>query len=331
MARIRRRLIGVGISIIALIIVFWGVEPERMLDLLSGANYAYLIPIEIMLITGLVARTNAWRILLGHRLRFRKVFDVVNIGYLLNTVMPFRIGEFGRAHLISRDQEFGMAKALGTIAIERLLDIIISFSALMISLPMIIIPDWAHNLSWVVGVSLAGILASSFLLLRKKETVLRFVERFSRIGVGRLTVITEDFINGLESLVQPSRILRAGFWSLLAWLCVWVQMWLLLAIVGAPTSLAALLFVPGVVAFGSALPPSPGAIGVFEIAAVAGLLVFGYERETALSIAILWHGMQLLSTAILGGWGLSRQGRSLGGLVRKVQSLLQNRKANKPA
>jgi len=93
----------------------------------------------------------------------------------------------------------------------------------------------------------------------------------------------------------------------------------------------ALLFVPGVIAFGSALPPSPGAIGVFEIAAVAGLLVFGYERETALSIAILWHGMQLLTTAILGGWGLSRQGRSLGDLIRKVQSLLQNRKAHDTA
>ena len=89
MDRIRRRLIGVGISVIALIIVFWGVEPERMLNLLSGANYAYLIPIEILLIAGLVARTNAWRILLGHRLGFRKVFDVVNIGYLLVLVLSF--------------------------------------------------------------------------------------------------------------------------------------------------------------------------------------------------------------------------------------------------
>ncbi len=331
MERIRRWLIGLLISAIALVIVFWGVEPGRMFDLLSGARYIYLIPIEILLVFGLIVRAKSWSILLDLGLPLRKVFDVVNAGYLLNTVMPFRLGELGRAHIISSDQKIGMAKVLGSIVIERLLDVGISFAALLISLPMIIIPEWAQNLYWVVGISIIGILTSSVFLLRKKETVLNLVERFSRIGLGRLSVITEDFISGLETLLQPSRVFRAGFWSLLAWICVWIQIWLFLNVVGAPANLAVVLFVPGVVAFGSAIPPSPGALGVFEITAVAGLLVFGYERETALSIAILWHGSQLLTTAVLGGWGLSREGHSLLGLASKAQSLLRNRRARDSA
>lgn len=329
MKRIRRWLIGFLISALALVILFWGVKPERMLDLLSGAKYVYLIPIEAILFAGLISRTNSWKILLGSGLSLGNVFAVVNVGYLLNTVMPFRLGELGRAHIISRKAELGMAKVLGTIMIERLLDTLISFSALLISLPMIIIPDWAENLTWVVGIGIFTILAISFFLVTRKEMVLTLVERLSRFGLGRLSVITEDFIAGLETLIQPSRILRAGFWSLLAWVCVWIQMWLLLTVLGAPTNLAVLLFVPSIVAFGSALPPSPGALGVFEIAAVAGLLVFGYERETALSVAILWHGLQLLTTAILGGWGLSREGQSLLDIAEKAQSLLRNRKVSK--
>jgi uncharacterized protein (TIRG00374 family) len=316
------------ISALALIILFWGVKPERMLDLLSDANYVYLIPIEAVLFAGLISRTNSWRILLGSRLSLGKVFAVVNVGYLLNTVMPFRLGELGRAHIISRSDEYKMANVLGTIMIERLLDTLISFSALLISLPMIIIPDWAENLTWVVGISIVVILALSLFLLTRKEMVLKLIERLSRFGLGRLSVVTGDFIAGLESLIRPAIILRAGFWSLLAWVLVWFQLWLILTALGAPTNLAVLLFVPSVVAFGSALPPSPGAIGVFEFAAVAGLLVFGYEREMALSVAVLWHGLHLLTTALLGGWGLSREGHSLVDIVESAQSLLRNRKVS---
>lgn len=323
----RRWIIGIVISAIALIVVFWGVKPERMLNLFAGADYVYLIPVEILLILGLGSRSRSWKILLGDSLPFRKVFNVVNIGYLLNAVMPFRLGELGRALIISREREFGMAKALGTIMIERLLDTMISFSALLISLPLIIIPDWAENLTWVVGISILAILTVSFMLLYRKAFVLSVVKRFSRIGQNRLTVMTEDFIAGLETLIQPLKILRAGMWSLLAWIFYWVELWLLLTILGAPVQLAVLLFVPSVVAFGSALPPSPGAIGVFEITAVAGLLVFGYEREIALSVAILWHGLHLLSTALLGGWGLSVEGQSLLEIMQRAQSLLRNRTA----
>lgn len=313
---------------IALVIVFWGVRPERMVEVITNAKFLYLIPMEVALIIGLIARSNSWRILLGQNFKLRKVFDVVNVGYLINTVMPLRLGELGRAQIISSGGSTSIARVLGTIMIERLLDTLISLSALLISLPMIIIPNWAENLTWVVGISAIGVLVFSFILLTKKNSVLTLVERFSRIGLDRLRVITEDFIAGLESLLQPTRILSAGSWSLLAWICVWVQMWLLLASLDAPASLAAFLFVPSVVAFGSALPPSPGALGVFEIAAVAGLLVFGIERETALSVAILWHGLQLLTTAVFGGWGLAREGRSLLDLAERAQSMLRNRSAS---
>lgn len=320
--------IGLIISTIALILVFWGVQPERMLNLFAGAEYVYLIPIEILLILGLAARSMSWKILLGDSFPLTKVFNVVNIGYLLNAVMPLRLGELGRALIISREREYGMAKVLGTIMIERLLDTLISFSALLISLPLVIIPDWAENLTWVVGISILVILIVSFILLYRRAFVLSIVERFSRIGQNRLTGMTEEFIDGLETLIQPLRILRAGIWSLLAWISYWVELWFLITILGAPVQLGVLLFVPSVVAFGSALPPSPGAIGVFEITAVAGLLVFGYEREIAVSVAILWHGLHLLTTALLGGWGLSAEGQSLLEIVRTAQKLLRNRKVD---
>ncbi len=76
-------------------------------------------------------------------------------------------------------------------------------------------------------------------------------------------------------------------------------------------------------ALGAAIPSSPGALGVYELATVAGLLVFGYPRELAVSVAIVSHGLQLGIIALLGGWALAKEGQTLLGLADQAQSLLR--------
>ena len=320
----RRWVIGITISALGLVVVFWGVQPERMLSVFSNARLGYLLPAELVLVAGLAARAFSWRILLGEELQLRKVFDVINVGYLMNAVLPFRLGEVGRAYLMSEEQVIPPAKTFGTIVVERFLDISISFSALLVALPFIVNPEWTDNLLFGVGIGIILLIVGSAALLRGRQTILRIMGGLSRFGLQRLVGATDDFISGLEAFGRPTAILRAGFWSFLAWACAWLHLWLLLRFIGSPGSIPMLLFVTGLIAFGVALPSSPGAIGVFEFVAVAGLMIMGYARETALSVAIVWHGLQLANTAVLGGWALAREGGSIFGLARKAQSLLQN-------
>ena len=282
-----------------------------------------------MLIAGLAARAISWRILLAEKLPLRKVFDVINIGYLLNAILPFRIGEVGRAYLISRDQAIGAPKIFGTIVVERFLDISVSFSALLVVLPSIVNPEWTSNLLFGVGIGIILLIGGSLTLLRGRQSILRIMQRFSKFGLQRLVGVTEDFISGIEAFGRPKLILRAAFWNFIAWTCFWLQLWFLLNFIGAPGAIPVLLFVSGVIAFGVALPSSPGAIGVFEFAAVAGFLIMGYARETALSVAIVWHVLLLANTALFGGWALAREGSSIFELAGKAQSLLHNRQSQK--
>jgi len=319
-----RWLIGIAISVLGLVAVFWGVQPERMLTVLSKATRAYLIPAEFVLVAGLVARAISWRILLAEKLPLRKVFDVINIGYLLNALLPFRIGEVGRAYLMSQNRAISAPKTFGTIVVERFLDISISFSALLVVLPSVVNPEWTNNLLFGVGVGILLLAGGSLILLRGRQSILRIMQKYSRFGLQRLVGMTEEFISGLEAFGRPSVILRAALWSFLSWACVWLQLLFLLQFIGSPAPIPVLLFVAGVIAFGVALPSSPGAIGVFEFAAVAGFLIMGYSREVALSVAIVWHVMLLANTALFGGWALAREGGSIFGLARKAQALLQN-------
>jgi uncharacterized membrane protein YbhN (UPF0104 family) len=82
-------------------------------------------------------------------------------------------------------------------------------------------------------------------------------------------------------------------------------------------------FASGVIAFGAALPSSPGAIGVYELSAVAALMVFGYSREVAVSVAILAHGLVLALPGILGALALAREGQTLRSLASRAQSLFR--------
>lgn len=329
MGKAGRFLIGIVISVLGLVVVFWGVQPERMLTVLSKATVGYLLPAELVLIAGLAARAISWRILLAEKFPLRKVFDVINIGYLLNAILPFRIGEVGRAYLISRDQAIGAPKIFGTIVVERFLDISVSFSALLVVLPSIVNPEWTSNLLFGVGIGIILLIGGSLTLLRGRQSILRIMQRFSKFGLQRLVGVTEDFISGIEAFGRPKLILRAAFWNFIAWTCFWLQLWFLLNFIGAPGAIPVLLFVSGVIAFGVALPSSPGAIGVFEFAAVAGFLIMGYARETALSVAIVWHVLLLANTALFGGWALAREGSSIFELAGKAQSLLHNRQSQK--
>jgi len=63
-------------------------------------------------------------------------------------------------------------------------------------------------------------------------------------------------------------------------------------------------------------------VGVLIIL-VAGFLVFGYPRETALSIAVVAHILQLSMTGAFGGWALAREGRTILGLAAKTQDFIR--------
>ncbi len=314
---------GIGVSAIALVVAFWGVRPERILEALSGAKYFYLIPAILVIFLGLVARARSWQILLGFRVPLRRVFYALNEGYLLNSVLPLRLGELGRAYLVSQDLQISAGHVLASVVVERIIDTLISFLGLMLALPFLISPSWTQSLVRVVGAILVLIALTLALLLTQRQRLIRLLSRLPGTGYWGLDHAADEFIKGLELLLNTGRLLRATFWSLIAWGTAWLQIWLLLRMFGVSGSIVISLFVSGVIAFGAALPSSPGAVGVYELSAIAGLMVFNLPREIALSFAVVAHILQIALTGGLGAWALAREGQTLMGLAAKTQTFIR--------
>jgi len=327
--------LGVVISLLALALAFRGADLTLMGAALREANYFYLIPSIALVIAGLYARALSWSIILGGRVPYGRVFDAMNEGYLLNNLLPLRLGEFGRAYLISRAGQVTAYEALSSVLVERIIDLIMAVVLLLAFLPFVPGLEAAQGLvASSVALGLAGIVTLIFVARHQVWLVAlarRILDRLNWrwLHPARMEARLASFLNGLSVLQDARRALMAAFWSGVAWIAAaYSTYFLLLAFV--PTATVPMAFIVlTVVALGGAVPSLPGGVGLFEAFVVGILAVFGVESSRALSFGLIFHAQQIAVTTLLGSLAMGREGETLGHLARSAQALL-NRTKNSP-
>ena len=137
---ILRLLPGLLISLIALFVVFYFLEDDlpSLAERIQQVEPLYIIAGIVLLGVGLLARSIAWRTLLEEKAPLGEVFLAINEGYLLNNIMPFRLGEFGRAWLLGQRTGLPFWHILSTIILERAFDLAISAGLLLGTLPFVL-------------------------------------------------------------------------------------------------------------------------------------------------------------------------------------------------
>ena len=116
--------LGLGVSVLLLLVLFWQVDFHEIRQALSDANYVYLAPSIALYFVGVYFRAFRWRYLLQplRPLAASRVYPVVVIGYMANNLLPARLGELVRAYYLARREQLSASSALGTVAVERVYD-----------------------------------------------------------------------------------------------------------------------------------------------------------------------------------------------------------------
>src|SRR6185503_7964227 len=155
----KRWLPGALISILLIAAILYFVDLGAMVDAIRNANYGLL---GIALVIGFIwmgVRAIVWRTLLRERASLKDVFFTVGEGYLLNNFLPFRLGEIGRAFLLSRKsdpsansgQSLRFGDILPTIVIERAVDLVFSAIIFLSALPFVVGAQGSERIGMVVG------------------------------------------------------------------------------------------------------------------------------------------------------------------------------------
>jgi uncharacterized protein (TIRG00374 family) len=321
MKNAKRWLPGALISILLIIAILYFVDLRAMLEAIRNANYGLL---GIALVIGFIwmaVRAIVWRTLLRERASYSDVFFTVGEGYLLNNFLPFRLGEIGRAFLLSRKSDMQFMEILPTIVIERAMDLGYSAIILLAALPFVVGTQGAERIGMIVGIIVLAGFIFLYILARNNQWALDLFHKFSarwpalqRLGGSFL----ESFFAGLSVLTDGWLFVRFLFWMTVNWGIAIVSYYLIIRAFFPQAQVVWGMFGLGAAAFGGAVPSLPGAVGTFEGAFGGAITLLTGDQSTALAVALTGRLYNYINSGVIGGIGLLKEGQTLSGIYRQL-------------
>jgi glycosyltransferase 2 family protein len=297
-----RGLIGIAISVAAAYVLIRSVDVGAAIDVLRGANLAFVALMAVSCFLDVAARGARWRSLLKPiaLVRYLRVLGYTFVGYLANNVLPARLGELVRSHALGEGEGLSRTTVLGTVVVERIVDtvIVVGLAALAV---LVLGVGGIVSTAVVLGALFVGVLVVVLLLsvvshrLPGAERATALIER-----VPRLLDLARRLRDGLAVVSSPRAVAGAIGFSLVAWTFSILTFVLGGAALGLDiTPLQGALLTSGV-ALATIVPSGPGYLGTFELTAVGIASQFGIDRDAAFAMALLVHAMILLVTSVGG-------------------------------
>jgi uncharacterized protein (TIRG00374 family) len=257
--------------------------------------------------------------LLEGRYSLLRVLAVLNEGYLINHVLPWRLGEVGRGILLAGGGNDSIMRVLSSILVERLYDIFFALIFLILLLPQAAgLESITQNAFFVGGILVIG---TTFLVIfvRRPEVVRAILSRLPGPRE-RYLALWEQMQAGLVALRDTRVLFQSLGWMLVTWLLAGIEYGLVLRAVVPDAAWSWAFFMLPVTLLGGAIPSTPGYLGVFEAAGVLALSVFGVRESQALAVALLLHGIVYILGSGFGLIALSQEGETLKSLSQRLQS-----------
>jgi len=320
----KRWLPGALISLALIAAILYFVDFNTMLTSLRNADYRLIAIAAVLSFVWMLVRAKVWMTLLRDKPTYKDVLFTTGEGYLLNNFLPFRLGEIGRAFLISRKSGgLQFSEVLPTIVIERAVDLGFSAVIFLASLPYVVGAEGSEKIGYIVGSVVLFALVMMYILAHNNQWALDLFHKFSarwpsvqKLGGNFL----ESFFQGLGVLTNGWLFLRFLFWMTLNWAIALVAYYLIMLAFFPQAQWIWGFFGLGAAAFGGAIPSLPGAVGTFEGAVAGALTLLTGDQSTSLAVALTARLYNYLNSGVIGGLGLSSEGQTLSGIYQQLMS-----------
>jgi glycosyltransferase 2 family protein len=305
-----RALVGAAISIAALWFVLRGVDLARTGDVLAHADLRWIGLATVFLSTDLALRALRWQRLLRPiaTVRYPAMLGYLLIGYLANNVLPARLGELVRSHYLGDREGISRASALGTVVVERIVDLVAVVAIASTALLVLSVRGVVAS-AVLVGAGVAGLFLVALALgivahrLPGADRVRVAVERWPQVRK-----LAGSLQGGLAVAGRPRTLAEALAVSACAW-TVAILAWAAVGqSIGLHLSIGQAALIASGVALASAVPAGPSNLGTFELAAVEIGKAIGVPADSAFALALIVHAAILVVTSVGGAVALARLG-----------------------
>ena len=318
-----RWVFAIGLAAVLLYKALHGVDWMRVWRTVLAARWEYLAGASLVSVSSYVLRALRWRILLNAGasapLRVSTVFRANMAGYLGNNVLPARAGEVIRSLIISSQSSLSRAYVLTTAVSERMMDAIVLVLWGSLTLAQVTSkPPWMEAVARTMAL-VAGTAALALMVLPHAEGLVQRLVRRLPVPPAlkeRMKLMVEQILLAIRAFHHVGRFVKFAALTAAIWAADATSMMIAARGLGLEMRFAAAVLLLTALGLGSALPSTPGYVGIYQFAAVTVLAAFGVTRDQALAYSLVTQALGYAVIAILGVPGL------YGALVRrKVRSI----------
>lgn len=268
---------------------------QKVVDDFKGLNYLWVFGIFFFYILSNIMRALRWSMMvrsLGRSPRNVNSFLTLMLGYFANLGLP-RLGEVLRPLSMSRYEKVPIEKLLGTIVVDRAMDILSLL--ILISMAFFLEFDtlWGYLNENMTEGREGGLLTSplflGFVFLILIMVIIAWIFRKplqqSSLFI-KIRNLLSGFWDGILSVKYLDNPLLFIFYSIMIWVCYYLMFYSYLPAF-APTAhlgfaVALMVFVFGT--FGIVIP-SPGGMGSYHFLVMTALALYGISGSDAFSFA----------------------------------------------
>jgi uncharacterized protein (TIRG00374 family) len=294
-----------------------GFKLEELPDKILRANGWLLLAAFAVFYAGFPLRGVRWAILVrqsGFRLKLRDATEIIFLSWLVNCLVPAKLGDVYRAYLLKINSPVSLSRTFGTVFIERVLDlfaiVVLGLAAGFVSFRSGLPAD--VQIVFAIGVVFVLLLAGGLLTMRN----------FGRRIITRLPLphrvleFYDKFEEGVFASIGMRALPRLVVVTGLIWATEAMRLFLVVQALGLPNvhlGISGAFFVALSASLLTAVPLTPAGIGIVETG-VVGLLtiVYAVAPNDALAITLVDRAISVLSIIILGSIAYAISGKRRG-------------------
>jgi uncharacterized protein (TIRG00374 family) len=274
-----------------------------MVDYILSADPVWLVAAFAIYYLGFPLRGYRWSILLrgiGARVRVRDSTEIIFVSWLVNSVVPAKLGDVYRAWLLKINYPVSLSATFGTIFIERVFDLV-AIVVLGLGAAFWSFRDGlSDTVRIIMGIGVVVVAGLAVALFTLRNFGRRLVHRLPLPA--RIVGLYDRFEEGVFS-VDRRQLPLVGFLTVLIWTTEALRLLFVVDALGFGISLgiSGAFFVALVASLLTAVPFTPAGLGIVE-AGIVGLLTVVYHADPteAAAIALVDRAISVLSVIILG-------------------------------
>lgn len=275
----------------------------------ASADKTWLFVVLLTFMASNIARALRWQMLfkpLNYNVGLGNSFFAIMLGYFANLGLP-RMGEFVRAGALARNENIPFEESMGTIVVDRIIDVICLGIMLILGFVFNFNAIWQfieqspileYTGYWYILVIL--VVGGLVFLWRMRKWLSS--ENEGPAWLEKIKGIIQGFVKGIASVRDVDNLPLFIFYSALIWVLYYLMTYFCF-FAYEPT--AHLPPVAGLIVFDlgaiGMVIPSPGGMGTYHYMLMQGLQIFGVDLISGFSFAnILFFSIQIFCNIAFG-------------------------------